>query len=449
MQTGDIYESADAYILDLYLLLDSYFQAALAEEGVREAGEQALLLWEKLERGMPRSGLRQKTLWEQGKLTRFQRFCILMAGAPHLEPQYGQTFATLLGDPAQTYPTKSLLLYLYSLGGEVTEEERGRMMIHDGFYRSYFRRIVPQPEISLWHQDGLLLEKEAFFTWMYAGAALQEERDLEGYASRIPCVFSWDDLVAEERVYKGLREICARVRHQELVGDTWGFYEKRPYGRGVCAVFYGPSGTGKTMAAQVVARELHMELYRVDVSQVTSKYIGETQKNISRLFELARNRGIILFFDEADSLFARRTEVKDSHDRHANHESAHLLQQLEGYEGVTILATNLKDNMDEAFKRRIGMMVHFQMPGVEARRRLWKKAFPDRAPTEDIPFDWYAEKFELSGSEIKEAALQAAFLAADEGKRINRFHLKEAVRQCYFKYGRILTDADFEDDEER
>ncbi len=445
MRTEEIYESAEAYVFDLYLLLDSYFQAALAQEGERQIGERAFLLWEKLESGMPRSSLRQKTLWEHGRFTRFERFCILMAGAPHLEPRYGQAFAALLMDPSQTYPTKELLLYLYSMGEEVTEEERGKMMLQDGFYRSYFRRIVPQPEIPLWYRDGLLLEKEAFFAWMYAGELLLGEGLLEEYACRIPCVFSWEDLVVEESVRESLRRICGRIRYEELVGDTWGFYEKRPYGKGVCALFYGPSGTGKTMAAQAVARELSMELYRVDVSQVTSKYIGETQKNISRLFELARGRDVVLFFDEADALFARRTEVKDSHDRHANHESAHLLQQLEDYNGVTILATNLNDNIDEAFKRRIGMMVHFQMPGAKARRELWGRAFPARAPVESLPLDWYAEKFELSGSEIKEAAIQAAFLAADEGEKIGRRHLKEAVRQCYFKYGRILTDADFED----
>ena len=264
------------------------------------------------------------------------------------------------------------------------------------------------------------------------------------YARQVPCVFTWEDLVAEESVIMQLKNLCNQVSYRNVVGSQWGFYDKRPYGNGICALFYGPPGTGKTMAAQVVAGELGMELFRVDMSQMSSKYIGETQKNISSLFAHARAKNVILFFDEADAFFSRRTQVRDANDRHANGEIAHLLQQLEEYEGITILATNLRNNIDDAFRRRIKMMIGFRLPDSETRKSLWKKAVPEKAPLETtVNLDFYAQSFEIAGSEIKEVMLDAAFLAAAEQEKITNRHIRAALRSCYEKYGRILSDSDF------
>ena len=267
---------------------------------------------------------------------------------------------------------------------------------------------------------------------------------LSPLAVKIPCVFSWEDLVLDEGTMGRLHELCNLLYHQGIVGSQWGFYEKRPYGNGLCALFYGPPGTGKTMAAQVVARDLGMELYRVDLSQMNSKYIGETQKNLHRLFENAKEMNVILFFDEADALFSRRINVKDANDRHANGEVAYLLQKLEAYDGITILATNLKNQLDDAFRRRIRRMIHFQLPDYDTRKQMWESAFPEQAPLEPkVDFSVYARRFELSAGEIKDAAMDAAFLAAAEGVSIGDRQIRNALKLCYEKYGRILTEEDF------
>lgn len=264
-------------------------------------------------------------------------------------------------------------------------------------------------------------------------------------AQRVETVYIWEDLVVEQTVEERLHHICNQIIYRELVGESWGFYDKRPYGRGISALFYGPPGTGKTMASQVIARELGMDLYRVDISRMMSKYIGETQKHMSQLFTWAKDSNALLFFDEADALFHRRTEVLDANDRHANSEVAHLLQQLEEYEGVVILATNLKENIDEAFKRRIKCMVGFKMPDKEIRRKLWNQMLPGQAPVEEnLVLDFFAEQFELSGSEIKEVIMQAAFLAAAQGSCIGNSQIWKALEICYEKYGRRLGKEEFE-----
>lgn len=260
-----------------------------------------------------------------------------------------------------------------------------------------------------------------------------------------PC-FSWDDMIVEEEVHKNLRYIVDRILYRNVVGQKWGYDDILKYGKGVCALFYGPPGTGKTMAARVLANELGIDLYRIDLSRMVSKYVGETQKNITQLFERAKNMDAILFFDEADAFFSKRTEVSDANDRNSNSEVAHLLQKLEEYEGISILATNLKDNIDDAFKRRFKYMVHFQLPAAEERRALWKKMLPDAAPREqDINLDYFADKFELSGSEIKEVMVHAAYQAARQNKAVGNKELADAMMICMNKYGVTLTWEDFND----
>lgn len=260
-----------------------------------------------------------------------------------------------------------------------------------------------------------------------------------------PC-FSWDDMIVEDEVHKNLRYIVDRILYRNVVGQKWGYDDILKYGKGVCALFYGPPGTGKTMAARVLANELGIDLYRIDLSRMVSKYVGETQKNITQLFERAKNIDAILFFDEADAFFSKRTEVSDANDRNSNSEVAHLLQKLEEYEGISILATNLKDNIDDAFKRRFKYMVHFQLPAAEERRALWKKMLPDAAPREqDINLDYFADKFELSGSEIKEVMVHAAYQAARQNKAVGNKELADAMMICMNKYGVTLTWEDFND----
>lgn len=271
-----------------------------------------------------------------------------------------------------------------------------------------------------------------------------QQGQLGSYATEVPCVFSWDDLMVEPEVKAQLTYFCDQLKYRSLVGNHWGFFNKMPYGRGLCALFYGPPGTGKTMAVQVIARELGLDVYRVDLSRMVSKYIGETEKHISKLFARAKHMNVILFFDEADAFFSRRMEVKDANDRNANSEVAHLLQKLEEYDGVTILATNLKENMDEAFKRRIQFMVYFRLPSPRIRRQLWHSLFPPQAPREkDLALDFFAEHFDLSGSQIKEILLSAAYIAAGQGVPIGNCQLKKALCLNYEKYGKRLTDEDF------
>ena len=264
------------------------------------------------------------------------------------------------------------------------------------------------------------------------------------FAARVACVFGWEDLIVEEKARRQLVYICDQMKYRSIVGHQWGFFEKMPYGRGLSALFYGPPGTGKTMAVQVIAKDLGLDLYRVDLSRMVSKYIGETEKNISALFEKAKHMNVVLFFDEADSFFSRRSEVKDANDRSANAEVAHLLQKLEEYEGITILATNLKDNIDDAFKRRIRFMVNFRFPSAETRRKLWNSLIPEAAPrSRDLDLDFFADQFELSGSQIKEVLLNAAYIAAAMGEPLGNAQIKEALCINYEKYGKFLTKEDF------
>lgn len=279
---------------------------------------------------------------------------------------------------------------------------------------------------------------------LLASIKQQSVNQLGRYAALVHSVFTWDDLVIDEDQRRQMQMICDQVRYRNVVGEEWGFHKKSPYGRGICALFFGSPGTGKTMAAQVMANELGMDLYRIDLSQMVSKYIGETEKNISALFHKARNINALLFFDEADSLFAKRSEVKDSNDRYANSETAHLLQKLEDYGGITILATNYANNIDEAFKRRIKFMIHFVFPAEDVRRRLWTTIIPPQAVyEEEIDFEFFARNFELAGSNIKEILTNAAYLAAAKHRGIANEDIVEAVTLNYAKYGKILTSEDF------
>jgi ATPase family associated with various cellular activities (AAA) len=252
---------------------------------------------------------------------------------------------------------------------------------------------------------------------------------------------SWDDLVLDRDRTERLREVVARCRHKRKVFGAWGF-SALPSG-GVVGLFSGASGTGKTLAAEIIAGELALDLYKVDLATLVSKWVGETEKNLSLVFSAAEASNVALFFDEADALFGKRSEVSDSHDRYANIEVAYLLQRLERYEGLVLMATNLATNIDPAFLRRIHVHVDFPLPEEPERRRIWERSLPPAAPRESLDIDVLAKLFKLSGGSIHNAALTAAFLAADAGTAIGMAAVVEAVQREMRKLGRLLTPADF------
>ncbi len=247
-------------------------------------------------------------------------------------------------------------------------------------------------------------------------------------ASQVPAAYTWDDVVLPEAQKRLMQQACGHIRHRHQVYYRWGFDRKVTYGRGLSILFAGAPGTGKTMCAQVIANQLDMEIYKINLSQIVSKYIGETEKNLRAVFTEAKNAGCILFFDECDALFGKRSEVKDAHDRNANVEVAYLLQQLEEYDGVCILATNLLGNIDAAFMRRITYVVRFPFPEPPMREAIYRRMVPPGAPVaDDIDWAFLAEKFQLSGGHIKNIVLAAAFLAAGRGEPISMAHLLRAA----------------------
>jgi SpoVK/Ycf46/Vps4 family AAA+-type ATPase len=279
---------------------------------------------------------------------------------------------------------------------------------------------------------------------LYAGARAQSSRKLGELAKKVTPHYAWDDLVLPADALQQLREICGQVRHRSRVFEGWEFEKKLSLGKGLNALFSGPSGTGKTMAAEIMARELGLELYKIDLSGVVSKYIGETEKNLARVFAEAEAGSAILFFDEADALFGKRSEVKDAHDRYANVETSYLLQRMEEYEGISILATNLRRNMDEAFVRRIAFVVQFPAPEEPERLRIWQGVFPAAMPRgDDLDLPFVARQFKLTGGHIKNVALAAAFLAAGDGGAVSMKHVVRATRRELQKMGRNVAPAEF------
>lgn len=267
--------------------------------------------------------------------------------------------------------------------------------------------------------------------------------DMGDKATKLQSAYSWDDMVLPKQSLRLLREACSQVRLRHKVLHGWGFSEKMPYGTGVSMLFTGPPGTGKTMAARILAGELGMDIYRISLANVVSKYIGETEKNLNEIFDKAKLCRGILFFDEADVLFSKRTEVREANDKYSNMESAFLLQKIEDFGGVVILATNLVQNFDEAFKRRMRFLIDFPFPGKAQRKSLWQKAFPDGAPLGDIDMDFLVEHFALSGSNIRNIALHSAFLAAQENAAsIGMKQIMEAIRNEYAKIGKAFTRAE-------
>ena len=270
---------------------------------------------------------------------------------------------------------------------------------------------------------------------------LRSRARLEDLAQRIEPAASWEDLVLPPLQAQLVRGIALHVRHRATVLDAWGFAARSARGLGVSALFAGASGTGKTMAAEVLANELRLDLYRIDLSSVVSKYIGETEKNLRRVFDAAEEGGAILLFDEADALFGKRSEVKDSHDRYANIEVSYLLQRMEAYRGLAILTTNLKNSLDPAFLRRLRFVVQFPFPDVAQRAEIWRRIFPAATPTEGLDYERLA-KLNVPGGHIRNIALNAAFLAVHACEPVRMSHLRLAAQGEYVKLERTLTEAE-------
>jgi hypothetical protein len=265
---------------------------------------------------------------------------------------------------------------------------------------------------------------------------------MEDLAEKLTPFHTWDDIVLPQDTARQLREIAAQVAHRAEVYERWGFARNARRGRGISALFSGASGVGKTMSAEVLANHLELDLYRIDLAGVVSKYIGETEKNLRRIFDAAEQSGAILFFDEADALFGKRTEVKDSHDRYANIEVNYLLQRMEEYRGLAILATNRKSALDRAFLRRLRFLVDVPFPDKAHRRLIWEKSFPGDAPVGELDLDFLA-RLEIAGGNIRNVALNAAFLAADRGGRIEFDDVLHAVRREYSKIDKLMTESEF------
>jgi hypothetical protein len=276
---------------------------------------------------------------------------------------------------------------------------------------------------------------------LWEACRAQARPRLDDLAQRIKPAAAWEDLILPESQKQVLRQIEIHVRQRTKVYQTWGFAARGSRGLGISALFSGPSGTGKTMAGEVLARQLNLDLYRIDLSQVVSKYIGETEKNLRRVFDAADAGCAILLFDEADALFGKRSEVKDSHDRYANVEISYLLQRMEAYRGLAILTTNMKSALDDAFQRRIRFVVQFPFPDVEQRAEIWRRIFPAETPLDALDYDRLA-CLQVAGGNIRNIALNGAFLAAEACEPVRMSHLLSAARSEYAKLEGPLAEAE-------
>lgn len=298
--------------------------------------------------------------------------------------------------------------------------------------------VATARDMARWRGDALQTAD------LFAASRAHSNQKLNTLAVKIRPRYRWQDIVLPKDTLQQLREMVNMVRQRPRVYGTWGFGHKMALGKGLNALFAGESGTGKTMAADIMAGELGLDLYKIDLSAVVSKYIGETEKNLDRIFTEAATSNAILFFDEADAIFGKRSEVKDSHDRYANIEISYLLQRMEAYDGVVILATNLRANLDEAFTRRLHFAIEFPFPEAADRCRIWQVNVPAQAPlAADVDFSYLAQHFRLAGGNIRNIILAAAFLAAESGTAVTMAHLLHATRREYQKMGRLIDERLF------
>jgi len=278
---------------------------------------------------------------------------------------------------------------------------------------------------------------------LYQGCKAQSNQKLTTLARKIETHNGWEDIILPKDTNEQLKEVCGFIKYRGIVYNDWGFDRKLSMGKGLNILFSGPSGTGKTMAAEIIAKEVGLDLYKIDLSSVVSKYIGETEKNLKKIFKEAETSNAILLFDEADALFGKRSEVKDAHDRYANIETNYLLQKMEEHEGIVILASNFRKNIDEAFLRRLHFTIEFPFPDEKSREMIWRNIFPNQTPIGDgVDFN-FLSKFKITGGNIKNIALSAAFLAAGDSSVVEMEHMIKTTKREFQKMGKLCNQSDF------
>lgn len=381
------------------------------------------------------------------ELERLQELTFL-AGRTTWEPAdalFGKPFVRV-EFPLPVYADR-MQLWTMTLNGDVSSETDGNLEGLASKFRFTGGQIRDAANtarnLALWRNPESV---QMNMTDLYTASRLQSNRKLGNLARKIIPNYLLKDIVLPDDGLQQLQEICNYIKHYAQVYWKWGFDAKFSLCKGLSALFYGPSGSGKTMGAEVIAHELNLDLYKIDLSTVVSKYVGDTEKNLSMIFDEAETSNAVLFFDESDALFGKRSEVKDSHDRYANIEIGYLLQKLDEYTGVVILATNLKKNMDNAFLRRMHFTMEFPFPDANHRERIWQNIFPEQIPLgDDIAFDFLARNFKFSGGNIKNTALAAAFYAAGDGHVVTMEHLIHATKREFQKMGKLCLKEDFGD----
>jgi hypothetical protein len=361
----------------------------------------------------------------------------LIISTRDVQPGLGSTAATVEVD--KPTPTEQQDAWAQALGTpdpKIPSELAGQFNLNLASLESIAKSVLELPE-----------EGEDLKIRVWNACRLRTRPRMDLLAQRLDVKAKWNDLVLPKEQAQLLEQIADQVGQRNKVYDEWGFRERMNRGLGITVLFSGESGTGKTMAAEVIANRLNLDLYRIDLSAVINKYIGETEKNLRRVFDAAEDGGALLFFDEADALFGKRSEVKDSHDRYANIETSYLLQRMEAYRGLAVLATNMKSALDQAFLRRLRFIVVFPFPGPRERKLIWEKVFPPQVFAgngEPPPIDFERlARFNLTGGSIHNIAINAAFLAAGLGQPVEMQHVLMAIRTEFRKMERPINEADF------
>lgn len=366
---------------------------------------------------------------------------VLLAGAVTWDPLWSARHPVVVETPGAVGPARAALWQreLQRSGAADPTVDVTRLVEHLALGPTQIRRAVQTAATSARLRDGVIGAED-----LRRGVRSQNAAGLERLARRTEPEVGWDDLVLTPTVRRALLDLAARARHRDRVLSEWRMRRGGGRGRGVIALFAGDSGTGKTMSAEVIATDLGLDLYTVNLATVVDKYIGETEKNLERIFSEAAGVNAVLFFDEADAIFGKRSDVKDAHDRYANIESAYLLQRLETFDGLAVLATNLRANIDDAFVRRLDTIIDFPAPTAELRRSLWERCLAPPLPVgDDLDLPFLADAFELAGGNIRSAATTAAYLAAAQGRSVGMRQVVDAVEQEYRKLGRLVLEREF------
>jgi hypothetical protein len=366
------------------------------------------------------------------------RVPVVLTGTATWDPQWSAMAPLILEVPALTGQERQTL-WQREIGAHAAALEAAESAGHLALGPTQIRSAVQAAEASARLTGGPVTAED-----LRRGVRAQNAAGLERLARRIEPEVAWDDLVLAPAVLRGLRDVAARARHRDTVLTEWRMRRGGGRGHGVTALFAGDSGTGKTMSAEVIASDLRLDLYTVNLATVVDKYVGETEKNLERIFAEAAGVNAVLFFDEADAIFGKRSDVRDAHDRYANIESAYLLQRLETFDGLAVLATNLRANIDEAFTRRLDAIIDFPAPTPELRHQLWASCLVDPLPVaDDVDLEFLADAFELAGGNIRSASTTAAYLAAAAGGPVTMSELITAVEQEYRKLGRLVLEREF------